>query len=136
MREIEERLIHVGVPYRVIGGPRFYERAEIRDAMAYLRCVVSPTDDLAFERIVNVPKRGLGDATIQILHNYARASQLSLLQAARVATAPVPLVRILLTASGNVGYVLFNDHYATAEAGFIGAVEARRNPPAPRSTRP
>ncbi|KRE16341.1 ATP-dependent DNA helicase [Bosea sp. Root483D1] len=84
MREIEERLIHVGVPYRVIGGPRFYERAEIRDAMAYLRCVVSPTDDLAFERIVNVPKRGLGDATIQILHNYARAAQLSLLQAARV----------------------------------------------------
>lgn len=84
MREIEERLIHVGVPYRVIGGPRFYERAEIRDAMAYLRCVVSPTDDLAFERIVNVPKRGLGDATIQILHNHARASQLSLLQAARV----------------------------------------------------
>lgn len=84
MREIEERLIHVGVPYRVIGGPRFYERAEIRDAMAYLRCVVSPTDDLAFERIVNVPKRGLGDATIQILHNYARAAQISLLQAARV----------------------------------------------------
>ncbi len=84
MREIEERLIHVGVPYRVIGGPRFYERAEIRDAMAYLRCVVSASDDLAFERIVNVPKRGLGDATIQILHNHARASQLSLLQAARV----------------------------------------------------
>jgi DNA helicase-2/ATP-dependent DNA helicase PcrA len=84
MREIEERFVHVGVPYRVIGGPRFYERAEIRDAMAYLRCVVSPTDDLAFERIVNVPKRGLGDATIQILHNYARAAQISLLQAARV----------------------------------------------------
>jgi DNA helicase-2/ATP-dependent DNA helicase PcrA len=84
MREVEERFVHVGVPYRVIGGPRFYERAEIRDAMAYLRCVVSPTDDLAFERIVNVPKRGLGDATIQILHNYARAAQISLLQAARV----------------------------------------------------
>jgi DNA helicase-2/ATP-dependent DNA helicase PcrA len=83
MREIEERLIHVGVPYKVIGGPRFYERAEIRDALAYLRCVVSQTDDLAFERIVNVPKRGLGDATIQLLHNHARATQLSLLQAAR-----------------------------------------------------
>ncbi|RXT54983.1 ATP-dependent DNA helicase [Bosea sp. Tri-44] len=83
MREIEERFVHVGVPYRVIGGPRFYERAEIRDAMAYLRCVVSPTDDLAFERIVNVPKRGLGDATIQILHNHARATGLSLLQSAR-----------------------------------------------------
>lgn len=84
MREIEDRFVHLGLPYRVIGGPRFYERAEIRDAMAYLRCVVSPTDDLAFERIVNVPKRGLGDATIQILHNYARSSGLSLLQAARV----------------------------------------------------
>ncbi|MFN3670570.1 MAG: ATP-dependent helicase [Bosea sp. (in: a-proteobacteria)] len=84
MREIEDRFVHLGLPYRVIGGPRFYERAEIRDAMAYLRCVVSPTDDLAFERIVNVPKRGLGDATIQILHNHARASGLSLLQAARV----------------------------------------------------
>ncbi|MBN9439983.1 MAG: UvrD-helicase domain-containing protein [Bosea sp.] len=83
MREIEERLIHVGVPYRVIGGPRFYERAEIRDAMAYLRCVVSPTDDLAFERIVNVPKRGLGDATIQLLHNHARATGFSLMQSAR-----------------------------------------------------
>jgi DNA helicase-2/ATP-dependent DNA helicase PcrA len=83
MREIEERFVHVGVPYRVIGGPRFYERAEIRDAMAYLRCVVSPTDDLAFERIVNVPKRGLGDATIQILHNHARATGFSLLQSAR-----------------------------------------------------
>ncbi len=83
MRELEERFVQTGVPYRVIGGPRFYERAEIRDAMAYLRCVVSPTDDLAFERIVNVPKRGLGDATIQILHNHARATGFSLLQSAR-----------------------------------------------------
>ncbi|PZU86810.1 MAG: ATP-dependent DNA helicase, partial [Chelatococcus sp.] len=83
MRELEERFVHVGLPYRVIGGPRFYERAEIRDAMAYLRCVVSQTDDLAFERIVNVPKRGLGDATIQILHNHARATGFSLLQSAR-----------------------------------------------------
>ncbi|AMJ60618.1 ATP-dependent helicase [Bosea sp. PAMC 26642] len=84
MREIEERFVQTGVPYRVIGGPRFYERAEIRDAMAYLRCVVSPTDDLAFERIVNQPKRGLGDATIQILHNHARATGVSLLQSARM----------------------------------------------------
>lgn len=83
MREIEERFVHVGVPYKVIGGPRFYERAEIRDALAYLRCVVSQTDDLAFERIVNVPKRGLGDATIQLLHNHARATGYSLLQSAR-----------------------------------------------------
>jgi DNA helicase-2/ATP-dependent DNA helicase PcrA len=84
MRELEERFVQTGIPYRVIGGPRFYERAEIRDAMAYLRCVVSQSDDLAFERIVNVPKRGLGDATIQILHNHARASGVSLLQSARM----------------------------------------------------
>ncbi|MGL4975729.1 MAG: ATP-dependent helicase, partial [Bosea sp. (in: a-proteobacteria)] len=83
MREIEERFVKMGLPYRVIGGPRFYERAEIRDALAYLRCVVSQNDDLAFERIVNVPKRGLGDATIQILHNHARVTGLSLLQSAR-----------------------------------------------------
>ena len=65
MREIEDRLVQTGTPYRVIGGPRFYERAEIRDALAYLRATANPADDLAFERIVNVPKRGLGDATLQ-----------------------------------------------------------------------
>jgi DNA helicase-2/ATP-dependent DNA helicase PcrA len=83
MREIEDRLVTLGVPYRVIGGPRFYERAEIRDALAYLRCVNSPSDDLAFERIVNTPKRGLGDATIQVLHNHARAAKVPLMEAAR-----------------------------------------------------
>ncbi len=65
MREFEDRFITIGLPYRVIGGPRFYERAEIRDALAYLRLVNQPADDLAFERIVNTPKRGLGDATAQ-----------------------------------------------------------------------
>ncbi|WP_134496496.1 ATP-dependent helicase [Microvirga pakistanensis] len=83
MREIEDRLVQLGVPYRVIGGPRFYERAEIRDALAYLRVVNQPADDLAFERIVNVPKRGLGDATIQVLHNHARAARVPLMEAAR-----------------------------------------------------
>src|SRR6476619_7315086 len=68
MREFEDRFVTLGLPYRVIGGPRFYERAEIRDALAYLRVINSPADDLAFERIVNVPKRGLGDATVQMLH--------------------------------------------------------------------
>ncbi len=82
MREIEERFIAMGLPYRVIGGPRFYERAEIRDAMAYLRCVHSQTDDLAFERILNVPKRGLGDACLQQLHMHARATGASLQQSA------------------------------------------------------
>ena len=84
MREFEERFITLGLPYRVIGGPRFYERAEIRDALAYLRCVAQPADDLAFERIVNVPKRGLGDATVQALHEYARRAGVPLMQAARV----------------------------------------------------
>jgi DNA helicase-2/ATP-dependent DNA helicase PcrA len=83
MREIEDRLVQLGVPYRVIGGPRFYERAEIRDALAYLRCVANPTDDLAFERIVNVPKRGLADATLNVLHSHARRARIPLMQAAR-----------------------------------------------------
>ena len=83
MREFEERFITLGLPYRVIGGPRFYERAEIRDALAYLRCVAQPADDLAFERIVNVPKRGLGDATVQLLHDHARKRRIPLFEAAR-----------------------------------------------------
>jgi DNA helicase-2/ATP-dependent DNA helicase PcrA len=82
MREFEDRFLVLGLPYRVIGGPRFYERAEIRDALAYLRVVAQPDDDLAFERIVNKPKRGLGDATIQSLHNHARAVNVPLFAAA------------------------------------------------------
>ena len=72
MRAFEERFIVTGTPYRVIGGPRFFERAEIRDAMAYLRLIRSEADDLAFERVVNQPKRGVGDTTIQKLHVAAR----------------------------------------------------------------
>jgi DNA helicase-2/ATP-dependent DNA helicase PcrA len=83
MREFEDRFVTLGLPYRVIGGPRFYERAEIRDALAYLRLINQPADDLAFERIVNVPKRGLGDATLNLLHDHARAQRLPLLEAAR-----------------------------------------------------
>jgi DNA helicase-2/ATP-dependent DNA helicase PcrA len=83
MREFEDRFITLGLPYRVIGGPRFYERQEIRDALAYLRVVHSPADDLAFERIVNVPKRGLGDATVQILHEHARKRRVPLTAAAQ-----------------------------------------------------
>ncbi|SFK47073.1 ATP-dependent helicase [Methylocapsa palsarum] len=82
MREFEERFITLGLPYRVIGGPRFYERAEIRDALAYLRCAAQPADDLAFERIFNLPKRGLGDATLQLLHDCARRQRIPLMQAA------------------------------------------------------
>jgi DNA helicase-2/ATP-dependent DNA helicase PcrA len=83
MREFEDRFVTLGLPYRVIGGPRFYERAEIRDALAYLRVINSPADDLAFERIVNVPKRGLGDATLQMLHDHARKRRIPLSEAAR-----------------------------------------------------
>jgi len=83
MREFEDRFISLGLPYRVIGGPRFYERAEIRDAMAYLRLIAQGDDDLAFERIVNKPKRGIGDASVATLHNYARARQMPLLAASR-----------------------------------------------------
>jgi len=87
MREFEDRFISLGLPYRVIGGPRFYERAEIRDALAYLRLVAQGDDDLAFERIVNKPKRGIGDASVQSLHKFARAQRLPLLAAsAEIAT--------------------------------------------------
>ncbi len=72
-REFEDRFIAIGMPYRIVGGFRFYERAEIRDALAYLRIVAQPADDLAFERIANVPKRGLGDKAMQRLHQLARA---------------------------------------------------------------
>jgi len=82
-REFEERFITMGLRYRVIGGPRFYERQEIRDALAYLRLVNQPDDGLAFERIVNVPKRGLGDATLKQINAVARALNVSLPEAAR-----------------------------------------------------
>jgi len=82
-REFEERFITLGLRYRVIGGPRFYERQEIRDALAYLRLVSQPDDGLAFERIVNVPRRGLGDATLKQVNDLARASNVSLPEAAR-----------------------------------------------------
>jgi DNA helicase-2/ATP-dependent DNA helicase PcrA len=87
MREFEDRFIQLGLPYRVIGGPRFYERAEIRDALAYLRVIAQPADDLAFERIVNVPKRGLGDATLQMLHDHARKKRIPLTEAASALSA-------------------------------------------------
>jgi DNA helicase-2/ATP-dependent DNA helicase PcrA len=81
-REFEDRFIAIGLPYRIVGGFRFYERAEIRDALAYLRIIAQPADDLAFERIVNTPKRGLGDKAVAKIHSLARASGLPLLGAA------------------------------------------------------
>ncbi|MEM1362334.1 MAG: UvrD-helicase domain-containing protein [Pseudomonadota bacterium] len=87
MRAFEDRFLSIGLPYRVIGGPRFYERMEIRDAMAYFRLAVSPTDDLAFERIVNTPKRGLGDKAQQKIQMTARANGVSLVEGARALIA-------------------------------------------------
>ncbi len=83
MRAFEDRFLTIGLPYRVIGGPRFYERLEIRDAMAYFRLAVSPEDDLAFERVVNTPKRGLGDKAQADIQRTARASGMSLLEGSR-----------------------------------------------------
>ncbi|MEQ8603552.1 MAG: UvrD-helicase domain-containing protein [Marivibrio sp.] len=82
-REFEERMITLGVPYRVVGGPRFYEREEVRDAIAYLRVIAQPADDLAFERIVNKPTRGVGKTTLQAVHQAARLERLPLFIAAR-----------------------------------------------------
>jgi DNA helicase-2/ATP-dependent DNA helicase PcrA len=81
-REFEERFLTVGIPYRVSGGPRFYERLEIRDALAYLRVIHQPDDDLALERIVNRPRRGIGDSTLRAMHELARARRVSLFTAA------------------------------------------------------
>ena len=85
MRAFEDRFLTIGLPYRVIGGPRFYERMEIRDAMAYFRLAVSPADDLAFDRIVNTPKRGLGDKAVQVIQRMARENGVSLVDGAALA---------------------------------------------------
>ncbi len=82
MRVLEDRLITVGIPYRVIGGPRFYERAEIKDAIAYLGVTQNPSNDLRFERIVNVPKRGFGDTSLKRVRDFAKARQIPLYDAA------------------------------------------------------
>ncbi len=87
MRAFEDRFLTIGLPYRVIGGPRFYERLEIRDAMAYFRVVTSPDDDLAFERIVNTPKRGLGDVAQQKIQRTAREHGTNLVEGARILLA-------------------------------------------------
>jgi DNA helicase-2/ATP-dependent DNA helicase PcrA len=84
LRAFEDRFITLGLPYRVIGGPRFYERQEIKDAIAYLEVVANPANDLKFERIVNVPRRGLGDTTIKRIHDLARARSTPMFDAARL----------------------------------------------------
>ena len=82
-REFEERFLKIGIPYRIIGGIKFYERAEIKDCLSYLRIVNQHKDDLAFERIVNVPKRSIGDTTINTISNYAKSNKISLIESSK-----------------------------------------------------
>ena len=83
-REFEERFLKVGIPYRIIGGIKFYERAEIKDCIAYLKCIYQPKDDLSFERIVNVPKRSIGDTTIKTISEFAKENKCSLEIASKI----------------------------------------------------
>ena len=82
-REFEERFLKIGIPYRIIGGIKFYERAEIKDCIAYLRIVFQNKDDLSFERIINVPKRSIGETTIKQINEYAKLNYLSLEEASK-----------------------------------------------------
>jgi DNA helicase-2/ATP-dependent DNA helicase PcrA len=143
-REFEERFIALALPYRVIGGPRFYERQEIRDALAYLRLVRQPNDDLAFERIVNMPRRGIGTATLQQLHAAARAESLSLVEAARHLIAGEALPRAARNALAAflaaldrwheaADHVAHTDLVQTVldESGYTGMWQADKSPDAP-----
>lgn len=143
-RSFEERLLTLGVPYRIIGGLRFYERAEIRDAIAYLRVLEQPSDDLAFERIVNTPKRGVGDAAIRNLHEAARAYNMPLHDAAAKLVAEGGLRGKLATTMRNLleqfedwrnilatqGPVVALD-ILLEESGYIAMWKADKSPEAP-----
>ena len=102
MRSFEDRFITLGLPYRVIGGPRFYERAEIRDAMAYLKITSSPDHDLAFERIINVPKRGIGATSVKKMHEFARGNRVSLYHAAQTMIHTGDLTKRTATSLGKL----------------------------------
>jgi DNA helicase-2/ATP-dependent DNA helicase PcrA len=143
-RQFEERFITLGIPYRVLVGARFYERAEIRDAIAYLRLLASPEDDLALERIVNTPKRGVGPAALQQLHNFARENHIPLMEATQQLAATDALKPKLresmrgLTAS----FVRWRELLRTMphtevaqimldESGYTGMWQADKSPEAP-----
>lgn len=143
-REFEERFLTLGVPYRVVGGPRFYERQEIRDAIAYLRVVNQPSDDLAFARIINKPRRGIGDATLRVLYAAARVGACPLTQAARSVIDTVelkPRPRQVLTDLladfqrwRAMAESLSQTELATAlldESGYISMLQNDRSPEAP-----
>src|SRR6266852_4629671 len=143
-REFDERFIALALPYRVVGGPRFYERQEIRDALAYLRLVRQPNDDLAFERIVNMPRRGIGTATLQQLHAAARANALPLVEAAGLLIAGDGLPRAARNALA--AFLAALDRWRDAadrvehtdlvqivldESGYTGMWQADKSPDAP-----
>ncbi|HQT85659.1 MAG: DNA helicase II [Acidiphilium sp. 37-64-53] len=142
-RAFEERFIAIGLPYRIIGGLRFYERAEIRDAIAYLRVLAQPADDLAFERIVNTPKRGLGDTALRTIHERARADQTPLAEAAARIAADATLrgkardgLRDLITKLADWRAALKRDGHVTTlatlldESGYIAMWQEQKTPDA------
>jgi DNA helicase-2/ATP-dependent DNA helicase PcrA len=143
-REFEERFILLGLPYRVVGGLRFYERQEVRDALAYLRLVHQPADDLAFERVVNKPRRGIGDTTIRQIHAAARSAGLSLVEASRALAGTDELKpaarRALASLVGDMdrwraaaGGLSHTDLAATVleESGYTAMLQADKSPDAP-----
>jgi DNA helicase-2/ATP-dependent DNA helicase PcrA len=143
-RAFEERLIVLGLPYRVVGGLRFYERAEIRDAIAYMRVLNQPSDDLAFERIINTPRRGIGDAALRFMHELARAQQIPLSAAAALATTDGTLkgrvrgaVATLLRGFETWRAVLARDGHVTMlatmldESGYMEMWQQDKSPDAP-----
>jgi ATP-dependent DNA helicase UvrD/PcrA len=146
MRAFEDRFLTIGLPYRVIGGPRFYERLEIRDAMAYFRVVTSPDDDLAFERIVNTPKRGLGDKGQQKIQITAREHGTNLVEGARILLAHDGLggkggaqLRLLIDGIDRWGRMVGDEtmsHVELAEiildeSGYTGMWQSDKTPEAP-----
>ncbi len=144
MRAFEDRFITLGLPYRVIGGPRFYERQEIKDAIAYLDVTLNPSNDLKFERIVNVPKRGLGEAAVRTIHAHARSCGLPLVEAARalVATddltprARKPLAALIASFDRWRGLLATMRHTEVAElvldeSGYTAMWQADKTPQAP-----
>ncbi|QEO18452.1 ATP-dependent helicase [Acetobacter vaccinii] len=143
-RAFEEQLIQSGLPYRIVGGTRFYERSEIRDAMAYLRVLAQPADDLAFERIVNVPKRGMGPAALQKLHAAARADGVSLaivtprlLDNGTLKGRSGEQVRALMNAYASTHDILAREGHVVAaehlleESGYLDMWRQDRSPEAP-----
>ncbi|MDD3371969.1 MAG: 3'-5' exonuclease, partial [Alphaproteobacteria bacterium] len=143
-RAFEERFIQLGIPYRVLVGARFYERAEIRDAMAYMRLLAVPEDDLAFERIVNVPRRGVGPAALQQLHGFARSERVSLMEAtARLSETDELKPKLRQTLRGLVenfarwrGLLQNLPHSEVAQivlddSGYTGMWQADKSPEAP-----